>query len=81
MNDNTDIKTYNIPGGLRGIGKAIGLTTVQGMEDGRDVRELLRVNKGLYSMYLDETFGWHACPALVKIYTLKMILDGDIPAV
>ena len=81
MNDNTDIKTYNIVGGLRGIGKAIGLTIMQGMEDGRDVQEFLRVNMGLYSLYLDETFGWHACPALAKGYTLKMILDGDIPAV
>ena len=81
MNGNTDINTYNIVGGLRGIGKAIGLTVVQGMEDGKDIQAFLRVNKELYSIYLDETFGWHACPALAKGYTLKMILDGDIPPV
>ena len=81
MNENTDIENYNIVGGLRGIGKAIGLTVVHGMEDARDVREFLCLNKAMYSLYLDETFGWHACPVLAKRYALKMILDGDIPAV
>ena len=76
-----DISTYNIHEGLSGIGKAIGLEVVHGMTDVRDVREFVSVNEALFSMCYDDHFGWYACPAIARSYTLKMILNGYIPAV
>ena len=78
---NTDISTYNIRGGVPGVGKAIGLEIVHGMRDVRDVREFVSVSKALSLICSDEHFGYCACLALANSSTLQMLLKAELPAV